>query len=356
MSGNEEETRSPSPSLPTRRDPRAGRRPEEVAAGLAVFGARLGMRAGRVAILPFRVAGRIAGPTRVERVTGGLGADGRAVTARSRTIVETAVERTLDGPLPDTVAQLIVDHRLVERIVADVMTQIDLEATLTQVLDDERTQEQLQRVLASPALERLVVSAVESKLVGEAADRLLGSEQVRAALRRQTGSMAEQLVDEIRDRASQVDDRISVGTPPPGEVRYGGIVTRAIALTVDALLANLAVLVPAALIALIASLAGGLHSSWLADSLLGAGWFVVVAAYFIFFWTVIGQTPGMYLMGVRVTNARGDRPSFLRSAVRLVGLILSIFILFAGFLPVLFDSKRRGLADFLAGTVVRIAR
>jgi uncharacterized RDD family membrane protein YckC len=64
----------------------------------------------------------------------------------------------------------------------------------------------------------------------------------------------------------------------------------------------------------------------------------------------------MYLMGVRVTNARGDRPSFLRSAVRLVGLVFSIFILFAGFLPVLFDSKRRGLADFLAGTVVRIAR
>jgi uncharacterized RDD family membrane protein YckC len=168
--------------------------------------------------------------------------------------------------------------------------------------------------------------------------------------------MAEQLIDEIRDRASQIDDRIFFGTPPAGEVRYGGVVTRAIALTVDALLAHLAVLVPVAVIALIASLAGGLHSSWLVDSLLGAVWFVVVAGYFIFFWTVVGQTPGMYLMGVRVTNASGDRPSFLRSAVRLVGLILSIFLLFAGFLPVLVDARRRGLADFLAGTTVRIDR
>ena len=38
--------------------------------------------------------------------------------------------------------------------------------------------------------------------------------------------------------------------------------------------------------------------------------------------------------------------------VRFVGLVLSIVPLFAGFLPVLFTKRRRGLADFLAGTVV----
>jgi uncharacterized RDD family membrane protein YckC len=36
----------------------------------------------------------------------------------------------------------------------------------------------------------------------------------------------------------------------------------------------------------------------------------------------------------------------------LVGLVLSIVPLFAGFLPVLFSERRRGLADFMAGTVV----
>jgi uncharacterized RDD family membrane protein YckC len=38
--------------------------------------------------------------------------------------------------------------------------------------------------------------------------------------------------------------------------------------------------------------------------------------------------------------------------VRLVGLVLAVIPLFAGFLPILFDRRRRGIADMLAGTVV----
>jgi uncharacterized RDD family membrane protein YckC len=38
--------------------------------------------------------------------------------------------------------------------------------------------------------------------------------------------------------------------------------------------------------------------------------------------------------------------------VRLVGLVLSIIPLFAGFLPVLVDDRRRGLLDMMARTTV----
>jgi uncharacterized RDD family membrane protein YckC len=41
--------------------------------------------------------------------------------------------------------------------------------------------------------------------------------------------------------------------------------------------------------------------------------------------------------------------------VRAVGLVVAIVPLFAGFLPVLFTERRRGLPDFLAGTVVLYA-
>ena len=41
-----------------------------------------------------------------------------------------------------------------------------------------------------------------------------------------------------------------------------------------------------------------------------------------------------------------------RSIVRMVGLVLAIVLLFTGFLPVLFDERRRALQDFLAGTAV----
>jgi uncharacterized RDD family membrane protein YckC len=38
--------------------------------------------------------------------------------------------------------------------------------------------------------------------------------------------------------------------------------------------------------------------------------------------------------------------------VRLLGLALAIVPLFAGFVPVLADGRRRGLHDYLAGTTV----
>ena len=41
-----------------------------------------------------------------------------------------------------------------------------------------------------------------------------------------------------------------------------------------------------------------------------------------------------------------------RALVRLAGLALAIIPCFAGFIPVLIDDRRRGLPDFLAGTVV----
>jgi hypothetical protein len=38
--------------------------------------------------------------------------------------------------------------------------------------------------------------------------------------------------------------------------------------------------------------------------------------------------------------------------VRLVGLFLAILPLFAGFVPVFFDGRRRALQDFIARTLV----
>ena len=83
-----------------------------------------------------------------------------------------------------------------------------------------------------------------------------------------------------------------------------------------------------------------------------AGWALVSGTYFVLFWTAAGQTPGMRLMRLRVSDHRGQPPSLGRSVVRFVGLGLAIVPRCAGFLPVLFDDRRRGLQDCLAGTTV----
>jgi uncharacterized RDD family membrane protein YckC len=146
---------------------------------------------------------------------------------------------------------------------------------------------------------------------------------------------------------------MGVAVPPAGaRVPYAGIATRAVALAIDVALSQAIFIVGAALLSLIASLVGQLRPEWLVGVIAGAGWFVVVGGYFVGFWSVTGQTPGMRLMQVRVLTAAGTPPGFWRSVVRLAGLALAIIPLFAGFLPVLVDDRRRALPDFLAGTVV----
>src|SRR5262249_44359634 len=134
---------------------------------------------------------------------------------------------------------------------------------------------------------------------------------------------------------------------------YGGLATRTLAFGVDVALVTLGVLVTTAFASLIASLVVDLRPAWLVATLAGAGWYLANAAYFVFFWTITGQSIGMRLMSIRVVDPHGHPPSVGRSVVRLSGLVLAIIPLFAGSPPIALDRRRRGLQDFLAGTVVR---
>jgi uncharacterized RDD family membrane protein YckC len=86
---------------------------------------------------------------------------------------------------------------------------------------------------------------------------------------------------------------------------YAGIATRAAALAVDALAALSIFAVGSAVVALIASLVGGIRPQWLAGSLLGLAWIIVGGGYFVLFWSAAGQTPGMRLMRLRVQRPGG---------------------------------------------------
>jgi uncharacterized RDD family membrane protein YckC len=138
-------------------------------------------------------------------------------------------------------------------------------------------------------------------------------------------------------------------------VPYAGVATRAVALAIDAVLSQGIFIVGAALLGLAGSLVGELRPAWLVPILAGAGWVVTGVAYFAGFWSATGQTPGMRLMHLRVVGRDGAPPHVARALLRLVGLVLAIVPVFAGFIPVLIDDRRRGLPDFLAGTFVLYA-
>ncbi|MGD2078680.1 MAG: RDD family protein [Chloroflexota bacterium] len=85
-----------------------------------------------------------------------------------------------------------------------------------------------------------------------------------------------------------------------------------------------------------------------------AGVVVVVTAgiYYIFFWTLLGQTPGKMLLGVRIVSLDGSQLTLWQSLRRYVGYYLSALALYAGYWWVLIDNRRQGWHDKLAGTIV----
>jgi uncharacterized RDD family membrane protein YckC len=357
--------------------------------GLAVTTGRIGATTARLALFPARMVARspLAGPFRDRLAETGRSAE---VAARHRleTVAggvlaapeaEQVVDGVLAGQLPEAVARSLIEHRVVERAVAEALASVELEREAVLARETERTERLVAQVLASPALERLLAEALESRLTLDLTDRMvrspafrraltqvLSSPELRAALKGQSMSLAEEIAAGLRSRLFRLDDAVErgprrwfrrpprsqiapVGQPP---VRYGGIATRGLALAVDAALATMIFLTGTAVVGLVVSLVWDPRPASLVGSFIGVAGLLVEAAYFTWFWSTAGQTPGMRLMHLRVVDRAGSAPGLGRSLLRLVGLGLSILLLFTGFLPVLVDDRRRALQDFLAGTVV----
>lgn len=280
--------------------------------------------AGRAALFPARAAAR-AWRGRIESA---------ADEVLSAPELARILDRAFAGSLPEEVARSIVRHRVLERVVRELAESGELQRMVEESLGSPRTLELTDRVLASDEMQRLLQSVASSP-------------ELRTAVARQSAGLAEEVVGGLRRAARRTDQR----APAKSHV-YAGVASRGVALAIDSLAALVIYASASALLAVIASLVGGIGSHWLAGSLLGIGWTLFAGAYFVLFWSAAGQTPGMRLMHVRVLRPSDGGVSAARAIVRAIGLALAIIPLFAGFLPALFDRRRRALPDYLAGTVV----
>ena len=304
------------------------------------------MKFHRIALGPVRAASRT----------------GRGVLADE---TERAIDAALGGPLPEMIGRALVEQRVVERVVGEM-----LEAAAG-VDGRDAAGGAVEQVLRSPVFERWVAGEEAGRLAEAVADRvvrspafkravaeMLSSPEVHRALSQSATGFGAEAAGAARRKARAADDRIEARAhallrrPQPANAGFAGVGTRGVAIVLDAALAQAVFLLAAASIGLVLALVGDLRPGWLAGSLVGGGWLLVVAAYFVGFWSVTGQTPGLRVMHLRVVTRSDAPPSVARAIVRLVGLILAIVPLCAGFLPALVDRRRRALPDFLAGTAV----
>ncbi len=360
--------------------------------GLVVTTGRIGATTGRLVLFPARVVARspLAGPFRSRAE--GLAETGRSAGVDARRRLETAagevlatpeaeqvVDGVLAGPLPEAVARALIEHRVVERVVAEALASADIQGEVVSAAETERTERLVAQVLASPALDRLLADALESRLTVDFTDRLvrspafkgmltnvLSSPELRAALKQQSMSLAQEVMDgawrgmlRLDDAAERVPrrwfrrpSRPQAASGAVSPISFAGIATRGVALAVDAVLVAMILLTGTAVVGFVVSLLWSRQPASSVGTGMAVAGVLIEILYFAGFWSTAGQTPGMRLMRLRVVDGSGAAPSFGRSLLRLVGLGLSILLLFTGFLPVLVDDRRRALQDFLADTVV----
>jgi uncharacterized RDD family membrane protein YckC len=149
--------------------------------------------------------------------------------------------------------------------------------------------------------------------------------------------------------------------------QYAGFLSRAVGLILDYLIISAVVMGAVLLVNLLFSVlnidlttcSADTSASYLGTlACRGGTWFLVLFAiivgplYYVFFWSVTGQTLGQRVMGLRVVKLDSRRPGIGASFVRWIGYQICIFTLGIGFLWVLVDNRRMGWHDKLARTCV----
>jgi uncharacterized RDD family membrane protein YckC len=248
------------------------------------------------------------------------------------------LDNALSGPLPEELAHSLTRHRVVDRVVRKLAASGELERMIDAAVASPHTLELLDKALASDA-------------VGHVLQRALTGPEIRAAVTAQSTGFADQVMGSVRHAATALDRRLTLRTSPAA-APSAGVASRGAALAVDALAIVTVSVTLGAAAGLVGSLVGGVRPQWLAQFLLSSAAVAIFLGYFSLFWSTVGQTPGMRLMHVRVLPRTGRTPGLWQALVRTLGLALAIIPCFLGFVPALFDRRRRALPDYLAGTVV----
>ena len=259
-------------------------------------------------------------------------------------------------------------------IAASPQTSRTLDRALTEAVSDEAIEALSRRLLESPAFERVIRDAAGSALAHELVDDAIRSPEmqraiedaiagpVRGALGHQTKTLSSEVTGRLADAAARSDDAIERGirsargrqprTFEAGAPHYGGLSARGVAGLVDLALANVLVLAVGALVGAVGTLLGVSLPGVLVAVLAGAGWMLFLACYATLFWSTAGQTPGMRVTRLRLAGPDGAPPGVGRALLRFVATVVALAPFGAGFVPVLFDRRRRALQDFAARTVV----
>lgn len=135
--------------------------------------------------------------------------------------------------------------------------------------------------------------------------------------------------------------------PAPG-MEFAGAGARLVGYIVDIIIMTIAIVVAVIIFGLLAVVLPILGVIGIFIAVL-----LIPLAYFPYFWSKSGQTPGQKMMGIKVVRDADGGPVSMGSAIlRLLGYWVSGLVFYIGYIWIFVDKRKRGWFDLIAGTVV----
>ena len=255
-----------------------------------------------------------------------------------RAVESEAVERALDR---------IFAGPLIEEAVERALSSPNVERALNEALDSEMVDRLWEQVLASDEIQQLF------EHIGEAPELRAAIASQGAGLLQDVGVGARRLTRRTDDVAESVIRRLLRRAPRTEPSPHAGLISRALAFVLDASMINVGFLALSALVTFLASILTDVGTASTGLLVVGAGvWLAAGALYFVCFWALAGQTPGMRFVGLRLESPNGPRIGLKRALRRLLGAVVAIVPLGLGLLAVATSPGRRGWQDRIAQTDV----
>jgi len=257
---------------------------------------------------------------------------------------------------------------------------------------EARVRRWVERGVMEEQRSRALLNATVSKATNTSLDRVVDSPQVQGLVEEfvqaQSQSLSRKMLDELRAVAVSGDRSVarlahrvlrhprsqippypravapSLSDPtPPSNLRgrAAGFVSRLTAFLIDVILVSISIRATGWILEDIRMVTGtyfylpvltptGDLTTSIQVTVIGG--LLISAAYFLFFWTLAGVTPGKGLMGLRIVTRGGRRLSLWRSAVRLFGYLVSLLLYGLGYWWIAVDNWREGWHDKMARTAV----
>jgi uncharacterized RDD family membrane protein YckC len=285
-----------------------------------------------------------AGARGAERLAGATGVDKAIEDA-----AEEAIVRALRSPVVErAIVRVLVERNAVRRALDQALTSEEVADAVVRALDTEVADQVWREILASPKAQMLV-------------ERIAEAPEVRAAITQQgmglltdVGRRLTVITEALDDALERVAHRLLRRPGHEAETNQVGLVTRAVAGAIDLALISLALSIGSGLIASIVPAATGGSDGLSIWGVLSFGvvGFLIGGAVFVAFWSLVGQTPGMRLLSIRLDVESSREVGFRRALRRLLSVPLALLPAGLGFLAILLSPERRGWHDRIAGTTV----